>query len=105
MGISHDLRTPVALIKGYTEALTDGVVTDIDSITNSLSIIHSKADQLENMINDLINYMKLNSTDWRQTLELVEIIKNNVPEKYKREKHPARKVFQAIRIVKEIMNG
>lgn len=32
------------------------------------------------------------------TLELVEIIKNNVPEKYKRDKHPARKVFQAIRI-------
>lgn len=32
------------------------------------------------------------------TLELVEIIKNSVPEKYKREKHPARKIFQAIRI-------
>jgi len=32
------------------------------------------------------------------TLELVEIIKNSVPEKYKREKHPARKVFQALRI-------
>ncbi len=32
------------------------------------------------------------------TLELVEIIKKSVPEKYKREKHPARKVFQAIRI-------
>lgn len=32
------------------------------------------------------------------TLELVEIIKNSVPEKYRREKHPARKVFQAIRI-------
>lgn len=32
------------------------------------------------------------------TLELVEIIKASVPEKYKREKHPARKVFQAIRI-------
>lgn len=32
------------------------------------------------------------------TLELVEVIKNNVPEKYKREKHPARKTFQAIRI-------
>ena len=32
------------------------------------------------------------------TLELVEIIKSSVPEKYKREKHPARKVFQAIRI-------
>lgn len=32
------------------------------------------------------------------TLELVEIVKSSVPEKYKREKHPARKVFQAIRI-------
>jgi 16S rRNA (cytosine1402-N4)-methyltransferase len=32
------------------------------------------------------------------TLELVEIIKSSVPEKYKRESHPARKVFQAIRI-------
>ncbi len=32
------------------------------------------------------------------TLELVEIIKNHVPEKYRRLKHPARKVFQAIRI-------
>ena len=32
------------------------------------------------------------------TLELVEIIKKNVPEKYKRNSHPARKVFQAIRI-------
>lgn len=32
------------------------------------------------------------------TGELVEIIKRSVPEKYKRDKHPARKVFQAIRI-------
>lgn len=32
------------------------------------------------------------------TLELVEIIKASVPERYRREKHPARKVFQAIRI-------
>ncbi len=32
------------------------------------------------------------------TLELVDIIKENVPEKYKRDHHPARKVFQAIRI-------
>ena len=32
------------------------------------------------------------------TLELVEIIKSGVPEKYKRDKHPARKTFQAIRI-------
>ncbi len=32
------------------------------------------------------------------TLELVDVIKHAVPAKYTREKHPARKVFQAIRI-------
>ena len=32
------------------------------------------------------------------TLELVDIISNSVPMKAKRDKHPARKVFQAIRI-------
>ncbi|MBQ8871659.1 MAG: 16S rRNA (cytosine(1402)-N(4))-methyltransferase RsmH [Bacilli bacterium] len=32
------------------------------------------------------------------TLELAEIIKESVPEKYRRDKHPARKTFQAIRI-------
>lgn len=32
------------------------------------------------------------------TLQLAEIIKENVPFSYKKEKHPARKVFQAIRI-------
>lgn len=32
------------------------------------------------------------------TLELVEVIKSSVPEKYRRLHHPARKVFQAIRI-------
>ena len=32
------------------------------------------------------------------TLELAEVIKDNVPFSYRKEKHPARKVFQAIRI-------
>ena len=40
----------------------------------------------------------INSRPIETTLELVEVIKNNVPEKYRREHHPARKIFQAIRI-------
>jgi len=44
----------------------------------------------------IINYRE--NKEIETTLELVEIIKNSVPEKYKRDKHPARKVFQAIRI-------
>lgn len=41
---------------------------------------------------------KRNINAIKTTLELVEIIKSAVPYKYKQEKHPARKVFQAIRI-------
>ena len=44
----------------------------------------------------IIKYRELKEIN--TTLELVDIIKNNVPMKYSREKHPARKVFQAIRI-------
>ena len=39
-----------------------------------------------------------NKKNIETTLELVEIIKSSVPEKYRREHHPARKIFQAIRI-------
>lgn len=42
--------------------------------------------------------LKRQEKEIEKTLELVEIIKESVPEKYKREKHPARKVFQALRI-------
>ena len=44
----------------------------------------------------IVNYRKEKNIE--TTLELVEIIKNSVPEKYRRDHHPARKVFQAIRI-------
>ena len=45
---------------------------------------------------NIIRYRK--NKDIETTLELVEIIKNSMPEKAKRDKHPAKKVFQAIRI-------
>ena len=38
------------------------------------------------------------SKEINTTLELAEIIKDNVPEKYRKKGHPARKVFQALRI-------
>lgn len=44
----------------------------------------------------IIKYRENKSID--TTLELVEIIKSGVPEKYKRETHPAKRCFQAIRI-------
>jgi len=47
----------------------------------------------------------INNRPIETTLELAEIIKENVPFSYRKDKHPARKVFQAIRIeVNDEMN-
>ncbi|MCR4734745.1 MAG: HAMP domain-containing histidine kinase [Treponema sp.] len=75
MGISHDLRTPVAIIKGYTEAISDGVISEKNEVNNALELIKAKTTQLESMIDTLINYMKMNSADLREKL-LPESITN-----------------------------
>lgn len=69
MGVSHDLKTPLALIKGYSEAINDGIADDPDSMRKSLEIIGSKVNQLESMIEDLIGFVKLNTGEWRMHLD------------------------------------
>lgn len=73
MGISHDLRTPVAVIKGYTEAMSEGLCDTPKEAKKSLDIISTKTEQLETMINTLINFVKLNQTDWLQQLKKQKI--------------------------------
>jgi two-component system, OmpR family, sensor histidine kinase BaeS len=48
--IAHDLRTPLSVILGYTEALADG---KLDPETEMFSIIHSEAQHLSHLIDDL----------------------------------------------------
>lgn len=71
MGMSHDLRTPISIIKGYTEAITDKIVSSPEEIQKSLELILIKSTQLEEMINSLINFTKLDS---------YEILKDTKPE-------------------------
>ena len=68
MGISHDLRTPIALIKGYAEALNDGMIDDKEQKLNSLKIIIDKSDLLNERIDELIDFAKLTTNEWRQNL-------------------------------------
>ena len=68
-GISHDLRTPVSVIRGYSEAIKDNVITDNSEIKNSMELIEQKTLQLEGMIDTLLNYMKLNNTEIKENLE------------------------------------
>ena len=72
MGISHDLRTPVAVIKGYTEAIYDGMMTG-DAQKKALEIVTTKTNQLETMITTLINFVKLDSNEWREQLKKQKI--------------------------------
>ncbi len=67
-GISHDLRTPVAVIKGYTEAIMDDVITGTADIKKSMDLIEHKTTQLEEMIDTLINFVKLNNTEIKEKL-------------------------------------
>jgi signal transduction histidine kinase len=65
MGITHDLKTPLALIKGYAEAIEDGMTSDPSTLRHSVSIITAKTDQLEGMINDLIDFVRIDSREWK----------------------------------------
>ena len=69
MGITHDLKTPLALIKGYAEAIEDGVADP----GGAAQIITGKADQLEDMINDLISYVRMETGERRMQLKPVNL--------------------------------
>jgi len=75
MGISHDLRTPVAVIKGYTEAIQDGLISEPQEIVDTVELIEGKATQLENMINTLISYTKMESSELKEKLQPANITK------------------------------
>ncbi|MDO5767816.1 MAG: histidine kinase dimerization/phospho-acceptor domain-containing protein, partial [Spirochaetales bacterium] len=74
MGMSHDLRTPVAVIKGYLEAIDDGVVSGKEEIAKSVNIILNKTNQLEAMLNSLINFVKLETAEQKNNLTLQPIL-------------------------------
>ena len=73
MGVTHDLKTPLALIKAYNEAIEDGITADPATGTAATEIIGAKADQLEGMINDLIEFVRMDTGEWRSLLKSTNI--------------------------------
>jgi PAS domain S-box-containing protein len=58
--VSHELKTPVALIKGYVSTLRrDDAKWDKDVIRDSLAVIEEESDHLASMIEDLLDASRL----------------------------------------------
>jgi signal transduction histidine kinase len=60
--VSHELKTPLTLIKGYTETLQGEVIGDEAKARRFVSIIMEHADRLGNIVDDLLSLSELESS-------------------------------------------
>lgn len=69
LGLGHDLKTPLAVIKGYTEGISDGLFDDSKKESEALQIILQKTSQLETMVDNMVNFIRISESDWSKTFE------------------------------------
>lgn len=61
--VSHELKTPLAVIKSAVEALGDGAADDPPARDQFLGIMTAEADRLEALIQDLLSLARLDAGD------------------------------------------
>lgn len=79
--ISHELRTPITVIRGSIEAICDGIIKDSEQLKDYNEQILSDSIHLQRLVNDLIDLTKLQNTDFsidKITINLFEIINDAV---------------------------
>lgn len=59
--VSHELKTPLTSIKGFTDMLSSGMVSDPEDQQRFLTMIGVEVDRLMEMINDLLKLSELES--------------------------------------------
>jgi signal transduction histidine kinase len=69
--ISHELRTPVTVIRGSLEALSDGLVTTPEKVNEYYQQMLSETLFLQRLINDLLDLSRLQNTDFK--IEMTKI--------------------------------
>jgi signal transduction histidine kinase len=67
--ISHELRTPVTVLRGSLEALWDGVVTEPEQVRNYHSQMLEESIYLERLVNDLLDLSRLQNIDFKIDIE------------------------------------
>jgi signal transduction histidine kinase len=70
--VTHELRTPLAAIKGYMEGLMDGV---LPATPDTYQQVHSEADRLERLVNGLQELSRVEAGAYQLKLESVSPVK------------------------------
>ncbi len=60
--VSHELKTPITLIKGFVETLAQGALENRDEAKHFLGIIGKQVDRLDAIIEDLLSLSRLEQT-------------------------------------------
>ena len=58
-GVTHELKTPLALIRGYAEGLADGVADDPESTRFYTEVIIDEADKMNRIVEKLLSLNQL----------------------------------------------
>ena len=76
LSVSHELRTPLTAVRGFAEALADGV-TSGDAVPAAAGIIVAESDRLERLVSDLLDLARLGADDFAVHLvdvDLAEVV-------------------------------
>ena len=71
--VSHELRTPLTAINGWSETLLSGEVADPESIQKGLSIIVSEGHRLSKMVEELLEFSRIEDGRFTLNVEPVDI--------------------------------
>ena len=59
--ISHDLKTPITAVKGYSEGILDGVADTPEKMNRYVRTIYNKTNEMDHLINELTFYSKIDT--------------------------------------------
>ncbi|OCS86622.1 sensor histidine kinase [Caryophanon tenue] len=71
--VTHDLKTPLASIRGYAELLDDAHLSDEERLDYAKTI-EKQAEHMKNLINDLNLTMRLRNQQLPMSLEMVNVV-------------------------------
>lgn len=69
---SHELRTPITALKGFSETLLDGALEDREVLIEFLEIMLKESSRLDLMVQDILQLSKLEQKQVRLNVESIE---------------------------------